>query len=396
LLARAAELGLAVIEGMKVPTSGREPWLRQLRGASFAFLGEMQGALRGQEQEGRSRHPWHGYRDADLLAGWRILLEAPVSNRLWAEWSRGVTQGGSPAGRWQVPPAVLPLLLERLPALWPQLQQGSDDLANAVLERVGEAMQAVGSADLAPGQPLRLGVERLLQGPATPLAGEVFANLPQASAAELAAAGRRLVRELDRPSLLGRMVQLQGIELTAEDWLAVLAQASRPMRSAALGLLPPTLGNAAEPALRRQLADDDPGIRTAACRSAARVLGAAGVPLLLPLLQDSDSNVSTVARAVLDVLRQDAEQRRFWREADSGIDLRPERAAAMLLLQAKAGARRDQRLLAVRSLGVLGTASALPYLIELIHDADAELAGAARAAIASIHQRAESPRDAGK
>ncbi|MCA8950811.1 MAG: hypothetical protein KDE27_15010, partial [Planctomycetes bacterium] len=58
-------------------------------------------------------------------------------------------------------------------------------------------------------------------------------------------------------------------------------------------------------------------------------------------------------------------------------------------LQARPGEPRAQRLLAIKSLGVLGQPEALPFLIEWSADADEEIARLANAAIAAIHLHAE-------
>ena len=69
----------------------------------------------------------------------------------------------------------------------------------------------------------------------------------------------------------------------------------------------------------------------------------------------------------------------------TGLDASPASAAEKLLLQAKPGAPKAQRLLAIQSLGVLGVPEALPFLIDWSADPDGEVASAAQAAITAIH-----------
>jgi HEAT repeat protein len=131
----------------------------------------------------------------------------------------------------------------------------------------------------------------------------------------------------------------------------------------------------------------EPNAAINAAKLLARNEGAGATAELLQQLQHPIDDVVTAARQLLQQLRDDREQRAYWTEANSGIDLRPQTAATKLLQQAKAGEPKEQRLLALRSLAALGAAEALPYLIDATKDADADIAAAARATITAIHQR---------
>ena len=109
------------------------------------------------------------------------------------------------------------------------------------------------------------------------------------------------------------------------------------------------------------------------------------VPTLLQLLQHEDSGVRKSASDALTKIRFVHEQKSYWDRITKGLDASPSSAAEKLLLQAKPGAPRAQRLLAIPSLGALGVPEALPFLIEWSQDADAEVAVAASKAIQQIH-----------
>ena len=135
------------------------------------------------------------------------------------------------------------------------------------------------------------------------------------------------------------------------------------------------------------LADRDAEVRA----DAALVLGAMvhedAVPGLIGLLRDADDRVRQNAADALTRIRFYHEQKAHWDRVLKGLDASPQSAVEKLLLQAKPGEPKEQRLLAIASLGVLGMPEALPFLIEWSTDADRALAGAARDAIKAIHRR---------
>lgn len=109
------------------------------------------------------------------------------------------------------------------------------------------------------------------------------------------------------------------------------------------------------------------------------------IPTLLGLLKDPEEQLRTRAAEALTRIRFFHEQQAHWDRVAKGLDASPASAAEKLLLQAKPGAPKEQRLLAIQSLGTLGVPEALPFLIEWTQDADATVQQAAKAAITQIH-----------
>jgi hypothetical protein len=133
------------------------------------------------------------------------------------------------------------------------------------------------------------------------------------------------------------------------------------------------------------LADPDPSVRRAAASAAGVVLAKDAVPQLLPLLRDPDEAVRKAAADALTRIRFFHEQQAHWDRVLKGLDASPASAAEKLLLQGKPGAPKEQRLLAIQSLGTLGVPEALPFLIEWSQDADPDVAKRAKDAITQIH-----------
>jgi hypothetical protein len=109
------------------------------------------------------------------------------------------------------------------------------------------------------------------------------------------------------------------------------------------------------------------------------------VPELLRLLADPDQGVRNTAAEALTKIRFYHEQQAHWDRVLKGLDATPANAAEKLLLQAKPDAPKNQRLLAITSLGTLGVPEALPFLIDWTADPDAEIQKAAKDAITQIH-----------
>ena len=120
-----------------------------------------------------------------------------------------------------------------------------------------------------------------------------------------------------------------------------------------------------------------------------RTLDAAAVPSLLQLLRDPSGEVREEASKALTRIRFCNEQEAHWRNVQIGIDASPQGAMEKLLQQARIDAPRDQRLLAIQSLGALGKAEALPFLIEWATDKDEAIAAAAKASVTQIHLAAK-------
>ena len=124
--------------------------------------------------------------------------------------------------------------------------------------------------------------------------------------------------------------------------------------------------------------------RREACGYASNQLDEAYVPVLLRALRDP--NLRELAQSGLEALRDYRSYQQWWRDLETGAEQSPAAIASQLRAQAAADQPKAQRVLAIRSLGALGRAEALPYLIELVGSEDAEIAAAAMRAVEAIHE----------
>lgn len=125
--------------------------------------------------------------------------------------------------------------------------------------------------------------------------------------------------------------------------------------------------------------------RLTAVRYFSEKLSIEAVPGLIALLRDPKSKIREAAEQALTRIRFYHEQQAHWDRVLRGLDASPASAMEKLLLQARPEAAKAQRLLAIASLGSLGKAEALPFLIDWSNESDAEIAAAAKAAITKIH-----------
>jgi HEAT repeat protein len=126
------------------------------------------------------------------------------------------------------------------------------------------------------------------------------------------------------------------------------------------------------------LHDASASVRSVAANYLGSVVSKDAVPGLIELLRDTDGGVREQATAALTRIRFYHEQQAHWDRVLKGLDASPASAAEKLLVQAK-------RLLAIKSLGVLGVPEALPFLIEWSQESDGEIQVAAKEAITQIH-----------
>jgi HEAT repeat protein len=164
-----------------------------------------------------------------------------------------------------------------------------------------------------------------------------------------------------------------------------LTDGDTAIRRAAVHALIGLLGNAAADELvplfeQRRIVD-----ATLLCDAAAKLLDTRFVPLLLEARRDPgvDRNDDAVKNA-LEAIRFYQEQEAHWQRVLRGAGLQANTAAEALVQQAGTDRAKDVRLLAIASLGTLGVPEVLPFLIERAQEADADIAAAARAAIARI------------
>jgi HEAT repeat protein len=254
------------------------------------------------------------------------------------------------------------------------------------------AFGMVGKDDVAAGSPLRAAIESLLRTDDQDLAHSVFAQLRSAVAMSFEAEARSLLRRAHYPGSFVEIMLRAGLPIAPEEWQMALQDPSPPNRVTTLHNLPVPLPAELRGRVEQMLRDDAVTVRAAACSALARTLAADAVPALLAALPDQDDAVRKAATEALERIRFQSEQQAYWQDAKAGIQTSPQSAAAKLLRQAQPQEPKEQRLLAIPSLGVLGAAESLPYLIDWTKDADADVAAAARAAVAQIHGKAGAPK----
>jgi HEAT repeat protein len=140
--------------------------------------------------------------------------------------------------------------------------------------------------------------------------------------------------------------------------------------------------------------DEDSGVRFALSESLGSVFDRRAIPVLVELLQDPSEGVRGVAKKSLDSLQYVFEQKEKWKRVLEGGGLDSANAAEALVKQAAAGQPKATRLVAIESLGTLGVAETLPVLIQFMGDGDAEVAAAAKDAVARINRQSKSGKDA--
>jgi HEAT repeat protein len=135
-------------------------------------------------------------------------------------------------------------------------------------------------------------------------------------------------------------------------------------------------------------------VRFALSESLGAVFDRRAIPVLVELLQDPSEGVRDVAKKSLDSLQYVFEQKEKWKRVLEGAGLDSSNAAEALVKQAAAGQPKATRLVAIESLGTLGVAETLPVLIQFMGDGDAEVAAAAKEAVARINRQSKSGKDA--
>ncbi len=136
--------------------------------------------------------------------------------------------------------------------------------------------------------------------------------------------------------------------------------------------------------IRPLAADAEQSGRVYFCQQSQALVDRAVVPDLLRLLRDPDGAVREAAAAALQAIEFYDEQNRRWNRILDASGLDATSAAEALVRKAKTG-KQTIRLAAIESLGTLGVAETLPFLLELMSDTDAEIATAARAALQKIN-----------
>jgi HEAT repeat protein len=141
--------------------------------------------------------------------------------------------------------------------------------------------------------------------------------------------------------------------------------------------------------------DEKSSVRIALCKELGAVFDRRVIPVLVDLLKDPSDGVRDVAKKSLDSLQYTLEQEQKWKRVLEGAGLDSSNAAEALIKQAAAGQPKATRLVAIESLGTLGVAETLPVLIQFMGDGDAEVAAAAKEAVARINRQSKAGKDAG-
>ncbi|HEX6812474.1 MAG TPA: HEAT repeat domain-containing protein [Planctomycetota bacterium] len=352
------------------PSAYLQPNQNAMTATGIGFLGLMTAPT------GPAGDAWHGYSDAQLAEAWRTLLACDAREVVWSEILYMQNR---------IPLQVMPILAAELPAV-------HDKLSQEQRSRLPNALGTFGRVtvdQVAAGSTMRGAIESLLRAHNVDLAYSTLRQLPKDVAREFAEDALELLRRAPSPGNFAPSMQHKGIDLRTEDWQLALRDKTHTYRAGTLHALRTPL----DPKLQQDveaLLRDDPSeeVRAAAANALARMLAMDAVTPLLEALRDPSAQVRDAAKEALERFRFQREQHAFWANAKAGIDTSAASAAAKLLNQAKPGEAKDQRLLAIRSLGALGAAESLPYLIEWTKDADPEIATAARSAVAKIHETA--------
>ncbi|MBL8750050.1 MAG: HEAT repeat domain-containing protein [Planctomycetes bacterium] len=300
----------------------------------------------------------------------------------------------------EVAAAFASVAAEKVPASWVSLHEVVGAMpARLVADVAGLVFASEDRSESEKSDWVRAALWRL-RDPAGPLAGwpaRGFDESRGATRAELI----RLLEESEVASLRERLERcVDGDdESCAFEAVRALAGVNHPFDLARLAknrhsrvrehLLEHLLGGVdrvvAEDLAVSLLEDPDERVRMEAIDAAGRMVSTNAVPKLIGLLRDNESYAREQAAAALTKIRFQHETQGYWDRVVKGLDASPTSAAEKLLLQAKPGAAKAQRLLAIKSLGTLGVPEALPFLIDWSGDTDPEVAAAANAAITAIH-----------
>jgi hypothetical protein len=394
LYPRAYDLGLAEVGAHQHPPqprggTGTRPTPssglhHSLRGRGILWLCN----LSSQEP------PLHGYKDEAIRQAWNRLLQMDGSSRVWAD----LFMTTALPSNLQIPLAALPVFLETVRSRFAELEAVLSSLqaptvgATATVHRVVHSSLLVRSlrsmtlAQWNANPELRSAVAKVLQGDNEELAIVVCSFLQGAVLVECATDAIGLVGRMADPGVLVSPLMRADVELPRATWELVFQRGSSGRIPSILKELPERLCASLQDLLGSMARSHTNGAaRTAAAAALVRGIGTDAVPVLLQQLRDPDDQVRKSAQEELNRLREVQEQQRFWQQAQAGVDTTPTGTVAKLLLQADPSQPKARRLLAIQSLGTLGEAAALPYLIDWCDASDPEVAAAARQALLAVH-----------
>jgi hypothetical protein len=365
LFPRAYKLGLGNTTPSRPPQGPRNGPMYRSSSRGIGFL-----ALE-QTPNGAPREPLFGYTDPQLVLAWRTLLQSDAREEVWSEIA---------TLRNRIPGAVLPLLAAELPTEVANLPPGLLDIVLSAFGRVTAEQAAAGTE-------LHAAIQALLRDQNGILASSLFTQLQPEVLRQFAGEARALLRGSQSPGAFVHAFERAGIKMEVADWQICLQDPNASFRAYALNRLPQPLPTELRTRVEEVVrTDPDESVRSSACNLFGRMLSKDAVPPLLDALRDNAEPVRKAATEALERIRFFQEQQAYWQNAKAGIDTSPANATAKLLAQAKPGEPKDQRLLALRSLAVLGSPESLPYLIDWTKDPDAEVAAAALEAVTTIHR----------
>ncbi len=357
LLPEALRLGVDTVAPFRPTTRPTE------RGKAhpLAAFGPIDGAI------------WHHYDEPHLVAAWQALLNgAPVPTLDFLTWAEV-----------EVPVGALPPLVRFLPAA--EHDQNDQERWNRIW-KVALHLRNVRPADVEASADLRGALQEVIGGPDDTAALAVIDGLQDDVLQSVADLVRTRIKSVAEPGgVLVRLLRC-GVALSIEEWRLVLRGTAW---RAALADPPTKPAPEFKAEVTAMLESNSAEQRAVACSTLACWMDETSVAPLLNALRDPAKEVRAAAADALQRIRFHREQDAFWSGAENRVDTSTAGAAAKLIAQALPAAPRAQRLLAIRSLGTLGAAEALPYLIEWTGDTDAEVAATSRAAIEAIQKKAE-------
>jgi len=310
-----------------------------------------------------------GFDEQAQLRLWQALVTGPCADAVWYD----LRMGGKRKG------VVVPVTgLPSLSYLLSKDQFGEFDAHTRRASELLVAFARLTTEDLERIEQ-RAGLEQLLRSDRPRLVLTTFGNLRPDVAARYRDLAERTLRANPQ---LGDLTKLcTRIDIDADLWRLLFEKHTW----GALHAIPDQRVAEFEGDIARLLTDENSSVRTEACNALVRGLGSRAAPYLLPRLRDDDQYVRKAVKKQLDELRAIRQQEDFWGDASKRIDTTPASAAARLIAQAMAEQPKQQRLLAIRSLALLGEPAALPYLIDWTNDKDQDVQKAARAAITEMH-----------
>ena len=185
-----------------------------------------------------------------------------------------------------------------------------------------------------------------------------------------------------------RVVNHKKVSLTEAEFASVLEKALPEVRIKFLHTTLHQWTGKAVTALLPFVKHPDSSVRYRVCNHLGRCADTRAVGPLLEALRDHEEGVRKAADEALRAIRFYHEQKAHWDRAFQGPTVNANNAAEALLKQAEATEKKPTRLLAIRSLGLLGKVETLPFLIEFSKEKDVEIAAAAKQAIRSVHEKA--------